>query len=957
MKKLIILFSALALISSCAMMEETGPVQNDQSNDYIPLYADLPEVIYASASDESDEEETRTYVDGNIVKWHSGESISYYAGEYGNVKYTMKEGQYDGTVSAEFVQSGKAEYTFGDGAFDVIPEYPLAIYPYREGQKAAFGVQNDSRYNFLVNYAKEQTYAPNSFGKGADVMVATGSSNDDENLYFRHACGYLVIKLYGTDTKVSNITLTALGEGVKISGEALLVVEQNEPVQFNQFNNAAAYNTVSLDCSNGGQGVALGTDEDSATEFWFALPPVNIEGGIKIVVTDVNGATYTKQTTKDVNITRNDVQPMAALQFVAHTQALNKIWYTKTPEAMAEEGGTTPITFYNGVKNPFDATITDHRYDSPTGKFVIEFDRPVKTIQTNAFYGTDILTIELPDCLETIGENAFSNTQITSITIPGSVSTIGKSAFQNTGLTSVTIPGTVIYLGSNTFTQCSSLKEVTFLPSSENEPLVIGGTGDTWYGIEESPFYETLIQTLVLNRELVAANSEISMSLFRYQTALTNFTIGEQVKTLHSYMFSESGITALSIPGNVTKIEDHAFSNCVELKSVTASGKINFGEYAFTLCDNLETISLDGGVSHIGISAFSGCEKLRSIIMDEAQSSGEIANSAFNGCSSLTSIIIPGGITSIGDDVFYDCTSLSSVTFLAGSQPLTMGFRPGMVAAYRGDYGPFHSSPLTTINLDRDIVMSDEYDDACDEEDEGIFSYQFYTNESHRTTVTLGNNVTTLPRYMFANSGITGITIPGNLTTIGNLVFVNCTKLSSVTINDSSTPLHVGFQDLASDKGPFWDSPLTSITLNRELESDNDDLDATDEGIFSNKHKNPTTLRLGGSLRTILPYMFSETGVGAAVGSNGQFNGLAGSVWIPHTITNIGNYAFYDCDKLAGLTLGYDGTTALPTIGNDVFDNCDSFRYIKVRNNQLQEFQDSDLWNDYEDKLVTSDDF
>ena len=103
--------------------------------------------------------------------------------------------------------------------------------------------------------------------------------------------------------------------------------------------------------------------------------------------------------------------------------------------------------------------------------------------------------------------------------------------------------------------------------------------------------------------------------------------------------------------------------------------------------------------------------------------------------------------------------------------------------------------------------------------------------------------------------------------------------------------------------------------------------------------------------------MFSETGVGAVVDSNGQFNGLDGSVWIPHTITNIGNYAFYDCDKLAGLTLGYDGTTALPTIGNDVFDNCDSFRYIKVRNNQLQEFQDSDLWNDYEDKLVTSDDF
>lgn len=949
MKKLIIFFSALALISSCAKIEMNEPDQNDHSNDSATLNGGLPEVLYASVSDESGDEQTRTYVDDKSVKWHRGESISYYAGVYGNVKYTMEEGQYDGTVNAEFVKDGDAKYSFDTPPFATDkPTYSLAVYPYDETQIARF---NGSRYYFLVNYPKEQTYAPNSFGKGANIMVATGSSNDDENLYFRHACGYLVIKLYGTDAKISNITLTALGEGVKISGEAALIVEQNEPVQFNQFKNDAAYNTVSLDCSNGGQGVDLGADAENATEFWFALPPVTITGGFEITVTDTKGYTYTKQTTKDVVISRNEIQPMAALQFVAHTPPLNKIWYTKVANAP-----TGTIRFGNGQTNPFDAEIKDHRYDSSVGKYVIEFKTPVKTIMAKAFYNTDIQTIELPGGLETIGESALEgNAGITSITIPASVSTIGKSAFQNTGLTSVTIPGTVSYLGSNTFTQCSSLTEVTFQPSAENEPLVIGGTGDAWYGIEESPFYETSLQTLVLNRELVAANSKISMSLFRYQTALTDFTIGEQVKTLHSYMFSEIGITELSIPSNVTKIEDHAFLRCAKLKTVTASGKINVGEYAFSVCENLATISLNGGVSRIGISAFSGCAKLRSIIMDEAQSSGEIANSAFSGCSSLTSIIIPGEITSIGDDAFYDCTSLSSVTFLAGSQPLTMGFRPGMVAAYRGDYGPFHSSPLTTINLDRDIVMSAEYNEACDEEDEGIFSYQSYTDESHRTTVTLGNNVTTLPRYMFANSGITGITIPGNVTAIGNLVFVNCTKLSSVTINDSSTALHIGFQDLATDRGPFWDSPLTSITLNRELVYDYNDLDATDEGIFSNKHKNPTTVSLGGSLRTILPYMFSETGVGAAVGSNGQF--VAGSVWIPHTITNIGNYAFNDCDKLAGLTLGYDGTTDLPTIGNDVFDDCDSFRYIKVRNNQLQEFQDSDLWNAYEDKLVTSDDF
>ena len=919
MKRLIYIFLAAVLLYSCVMIDEIDqPVQGDNISSAI----NLPEVLYASLTNDGQDTQTRTYVDGKSVKWHSGESISYYAGIYGNVKYTMKEGQYDGTVDAEFEKSGEAKYEFINDAYGM-PEYSLAVYPYDETQIAAF---NSGKYNALVKFVKEQTYAQNSFGKGANIMVATGSSNDDENLYFRHACGYLVIKLYGTDAKVSDITLTTLDEGVKISGAATLIVEQNEPVQFNQFKNDAAYNTVSLDCSNGGQGIALGADAGHATEFWFALPPVTITGGFEITVTDIKGYTYTKQTTKDVVISRNEIQPMAALEFVPGNPPSNKIWY---------DAPTGPIEFGNGQANPFDAEITDHRYDPSVGKYVIEFKTPVKTIAAKAFYGTGIQTIELPSTLETIGEGAF----------------------QSTGLTSVTIPGTVSCLGRNTFTQCSSLREVIFQPSAESEPLVIDGEGGTWSGIEESPFYETSLQTLVLNRELVAANSEVSMSLFGYQTDLTDLTIGEQVKTLHSHMFSNTGITELSIPDNVTKIEDHAFLSCAALKSVTVSGKINVGEYAFSMCENLETVSLNGGVSGIGSCAFSGCSKLCSITMDETQSSGEIANGAFSTCQALTSIIIPGGITGIGNKVFFECTSLSSVTFLAGSQPLTMGFHPGMVAAYRGDYGPFHYSPLTTINLDRNIVMSAEYDGACDEEDEGIFSYQNYINESHRTTVTLGNNVTALPRYMFANSGITGITIPGNVATIGNLVFVNCTKLSSVAINDNSTALQIGFQDLSSDKGPFWDSPLTSITLNRELAYDYDDLDATDEGIFSNKHKNPTKVSLGGSLRTILPYMFSETGVGAAVNQNGQFSGAAGSVWIPHTITSIGNHAFYNCDKLSGLTLGYDGTTDLPSIGNDVFDGCDSFSYVKVRKKQLQKFIDSDLWNAYEEKLVTSDDF
>lgn len=678
MKKLIIFISALALISSCAKIEVNEPVENDQTNDSAVLYADLPEVLYASVSDESGDDQTRTYVDDKSVKWHMGESISYYAGTYANVKYTMQVGQYDGTVNAKFVKNGDAKYNFGgDNVYNKIPTYPLAIYPYRESHLAVFGNDNSSRYNFSVNYAKEQTYAPNSFGKGANVMVATGSSNDDDNLYFRHACGYLVIKLYGTDTKVSNITLTALGEGVKISGEATLRVEQNEPVQFNAFKNDEAYNTISLNCFYKGQGVELGADAENATEFWFALPPVNIKGGIKIVVTDVNGATFTKQTTKDINITRNTVQPMAALQFVAQTPALNKIWYTKTAEAMAEEGGENPIKFGNGQTNPFDATITAHKYDSSTGKFVIEFDTYVKIIKANAFYDTDIQTIELPYSLETIEECAFKDTQISAITIPRSVNRIKTEAFNG-----------------------CHLESIEFLPSPNTTPLTIESDND------RSPFYHSAAFTSIyLNREIAYVNPDgTTFTADKSHKGLfvnhfppnqsVSVTLGDQVRTILNNMFTSVKIEHITIPGTVMEIKDDAFSSCLQLSSIrfeasTTPLTIGFHPAPTSIGNecgpfyhspltfiyvNRELVASESYATARDQSD----EGIFSTSFDDAEvkvtlqgNVKTISDYMFSGVNMQT-IWIPREVTSIGKSAFEGCSKLYGVT-LAHSTPPTLG--------------------------------------------------------------------------------------------------------------------------------------------------------------------------------------------------------------------------------------------------------------------------------------------
>ncbi|MBQ5396219.1 MAG: leucine-rich repeat protein, partial [Alistipes sp.] len=185
---------------------------------------------------------------------------------------------------------------------------------------------------------------------------------------------------------------------------------------------------------------------------------------------------------------------------------------------------------------------------------------------------------------------------------------------------------------------------------------------------------------------------------------------------------------------------------------------------------------------------------------------------------------------------------------------------------------------------------------------------------------------------------------------IGNYAFYECRKLSKVTFEDSEQTLHIGYQPSTwDDVGPFWQSPLTEINIYRELAYDNDDV-RTDEGLFANSHRGElvTKVDMGGHFRTILPFMFSYSAVGGTV-ING--NTVAGSVWIPHTVTSIGNYAFLNCNRLAGLTMGYDGTTEFPSIGTYVFESCEKFYYIKVRKSQLKKFQDSTQWDTYEEML------
>ena len=913
MKKLLFISSfALAFFWGCEKIDPDVPVKDEEViegetpdketvdtllTDYV-----LPDILYASMSgDDEDEPQTRTYVDNGVVLWQNGDAVSYFASNIHNARYTYA-GE-DGLSKVELTKDNEIVGTTGH-----VMLKSQAVYPYNENITAIYE-KEEGIDKINLTYPSTQTYAPGSFGKDANIMVAAGKHNSDAELNFRNACGYLVIKLYGS-TKVKSITLSSVSGTDKIAGAAVVVASSDAAPVVTLADDAST--AVTLDCSNGGEGVALGADKASATEFWFCLPPVSFTDGIKITVNDIYGNTYIKQTSNTVNIVRNEVQPMAALEFVSNAPAATKLWYTRSDD------NKSPLAFYDGKTNPFDATIkaNGHYYDEKAGKFVIEFTSPLTTIRKEAFRDTKIATITLPEGITTIEEGAFENSDLREITIPGSMNNIGINVFYN----------------------CDELESVTFLPSPTKTPLNIGCLD---WGPEWGPFYDSPLTSINLNRELICVWEDGSLftpgswdeGLFVNEyyddVSSVSVTLGPQVQTLSKYMFAKLRIQTLTIPGTVNTIANNVFEGCSSLTELTFEPSLDgtslsMGFYDATDDDGpfyscpLTSVNLNREISYTfsnpnsdNEGLFGGKSSLSSITIGEQVRT--LSDHMFAG-SSITELVIPGTVNTIGNDVFHGCKKLAALTFEpspSGTQ-LTMGYD-----TYDEDENLFQdNNVLTTLNLDREIIYTLG---GVDTSSEGLFG-----GMSTLTSVTLGNQVKTLSNHMFAGSSITELVVPGSVNIIENDAFRDCKSLVSITFKPSptGTSLTMGYDTVDNNENLFQDNNvLTTLNLDREIVYAMTGVDSSEQGPFG-AMPTLTSVTLGDQVKTLHPYMFAGTGITAinlnkveTIGKCAFINTAIPELTFPGYVTTIGNDVFNGCTALTSLTFKPSPSSAALTVG------------------------------------------
>lgn len=211
-------------------------------------------------------------------------------------------------------------------------------------------------------------------------------------------------------------------------------------------------------------------------------------------------------------------------------------------------------------------------------------------------------------------------------------------------------------------------------------------------------------------------------------------------------------------------------------------------------CDIMVPSTYEGkNVTNIGDYAFSFCKSLISITIGKNVTS--IGANAFRNCKSLTSITIGKNVISIGDNAFAGCyklvevCNLSDLTIEVGSTDY-------------GNVGKYAKNIYKTEDYTSKLSTTEDGYILHTEGDEVILVGYI----GSKTELVLPNNVTKINANALCDcESLTSVTICDGVTSIGNEAFSGCESLTSITIPDSV--LRIGNEAFS------WCDSLTSVTF------------------------------------------------------------------------------------------------------------------------------------------------
>lgn len=489
---------------------------------------------------------------------------------------------------------------------------------------------------------------------------------------------------------------------------------------------------------------------------------------------------------------------------------------------------------------------------------------------------------------ETIPYGAFYNcTTLTSVNLPTITKTIGKSAFYNcSSLTDITIPDGTISIAMLAFDYSTSLANIS-IPDSVTE---IGSDAfrNTAYYLDELNWENDV---LYIDNHLIKAKETLS----------GEYTIKQGTKTVAGEAFKSSDITSIIIPNSLIAFGHQVFYGCSDLVDVYITDIKNWCEIDFYstysnplfIADNfylnnqlVRDLKIPDGTTKIGSYAFSRYAQLTGITLPDTVTS--IGDCAFYKCSGLTAIDISNSVTKIGDSAFRECTSLRSVILGTGLETideyafsycsLITSITVPESVTFIGN-GAFESCTGITKVYITDLEKWCKIDFYDCRANPTYFAKKIYLDGSLISDLAIPYGITKVNDFAFINcENIKKVWIPNTVTSIGEGVFKNCRNVTTVKMGNSVETI--------GREAFYYCDKMYNLKLSTSIK---------EIGQYSFEY-------CSGLKSAFFPMGLEKIGYGAFMHCYTNLKTLT----IPHTVTEISTYAFFDCGGITNVY--YSGT-------------------------------------------------
>lgn len=331
--------------------------------------------------------------------------------------------------------------------------------------------------------------------------------------------------------------------------------------------------------------------------------------------------------------------------------------------------GTEIIKVYGSA---FVTKLNDRAFYNCTSLDLCDLTN-VNYVGNSAFENTKVNEGFLDDNASTlvhIGDYAFKRSKVSEIDINNNVTHIGTGAFSFLeGVTSVNFyPNKECYIGGNVFTSCENLKTLT----------------------TDSMFLDTLVSTALGSVDLTTINltgsSNISNGICLGNTTLKTLDLSSStINQIGVNSFKgDTSLETVILPSTLKRIKAGAFSDCAKLDDVNFDELPDLFQIEGEAFKGAKFSELDfSHNSHLTIEdhAFTSCRDLTSITMNHGQIVTRMAD-VFDLCGEITSVTycIPETDSDIivPNYLFEDLNNVTSITFsYLGSDDKEISFGSG----------------------------------------------------------------------------------------------------------------------------------------------------------------------------------------------------------------------------------------------------------------------------------------